>query len=305
MQLGWMIAAGIAALGLAGLGWGGWLVRRRPFALWAWAGRRTLAKAGMRRILVASPVGPQSAWIGGSGPVLALLHGVGHQAATWSRVAPALLGRFTVILPDLAGHGGSAPATGPIDASAIVVGLEAVLAELAQGRKITLGGNSLGGWMAMVLAHRHPGWFDRVVPVNGGALRNDNRVNLLPANREEARAAFAATRDPSAPPVPTALLDDLVRLAKVGPVPRFLATAATMEAWMLTPEQLGELRLPVRLIWGVSDQLMSLDYARRLAGLLPDAGLATLDRCGHVPQQEAPDRFLQTLLAALPPAAAE
>ena len=102
MQLGWMIAAGIAALGLAGLGWGGWLVRRRPFALWAWAGRRTLAKAGMRRILVASPVGPQSAWIGGSGPVLALLHGVGHQAATWSRVAPALLGRFTVILPDLA-----------------------------------------------------------------------------------------------------------------------------------------------------------------------------------------------------------
>jgi len=306
MRMGWMIAAAAAAMMAAGLGWAWWWMARRPFAVWAWAGRRALAKAGLRRVRVPSPVGAQTAWIGGSGPVLAFLHGVGHQAATWSRVAPALVDRFTVILPDLPGHGGSAPAQGPIEAEAIVAGLEAVLAGLARGRKITLVGNSLGGWMAMVLAHRHPDRFDRVVLVNGGALRNDgNQVNLLPANREEARAAFAGTRDPSAPPVPTALLDDLVRLAKVGPVPRFLATAATMEASMLTPEQVGELRLPVRLIWGVSDRLMNLDYARRLAELLPDAGLATLDRCGHVPQQEAPERFLEALLAALPPAGPE
>ena len=306
MHLGWMIAAGAAAAVMGSLGWAGWWVARRPFAVWAWAGRRTLARAGMRRVRVPSPVGLQTAWIGGSGPVLVFLHGVGHQAATWSRVAPALLDRYTVILPDLPGHGGSAPAEGPIEAEALVAGLEAVLSGLAPGRKVTLIGNSLGGWMAMVLAHRHPDGFDRAVMVNGGALRNDdNKVNLLPRNREEARAAFAGTRDPSAPPVPAALLDDLVRLAKVGPGPRFLATAGTMEASMLTPEQLGELRLPVRLIWGVSDQLMNLDYARRLAGLLTDAELVTLDRCGHVPQQEAADRLLQALLAVLPPPAAE
>jgi pimeloyl-ACP methyl ester carboxylesterase len=59
------------------------------------------------------------------------------------------------------------------------------------------------------------------------------------------------------------------------------------------------MKVPVRLVWGVSDQLMTLDYARRMAEFLPDAELIPVEGCGHVPQQEAPERFLAALGKAL------
>jgi pimeloyl-ACP methyl ester carboxylesterase len=110
---------------------------------------------------------------------------------------------------------------------------------------------------------------------------------------------MAALRDASAPSLPDPVLDDMVRVAKEGALARFAATAATMEALTLSEEQLRNLRVPVRLIWGTSDQLMPLVYAKRMVAALPDVRLVTLDRCGHIPQQEAPDRFLAALQAFL------
>src|SRR4051812_26296766 len=51
---------------------------------------------------------------------LVLLHGVNDHAGSWFRVAPELARRHRVIVPDLAGHGESAPRTGPISIAAIV-----------------------------------------------------------------------------------------------------------------------------------------------------------------------------------------
>ena len=267
-----------------------------PLDLWAMGTRQALIQAGMRRVEVATAAGPQCAFIGGGGPELVLLHGAGDQAGTWAMVAPDLLKRHALLIPDLAGHGDSAPKTGPIETSAIVAGLEAVLASRSSGHPVTIAGNSLGAWMAMVLADRNPDWFARVVAVNGGPLTQpDSPVNLLPANREEARETVAATRDAAAPPLPDLVLDDLVRLAKEGPLARFASTASSMAAWTLEEARLRDFAVPVRLIWGTSDRLMPLAYADRLLAALPDARLVTLDRCGHVPQQEAPARFLAAL----------
>ena len=295
---GAMILVPVLAVG-AGLA-GFWALWRRPLAVLAWTARRALKRCGMRRISVASPAGPQTVFVGGSGPVLVLLHGAGDQAGTWARVAPALVPRFTLVIPDLAGHGSSAPAAGPIEAGAVVAGLEAVLASVTAERPAILVGNSLGAWMAMVLAARHPGRVERVVAVNGGPLQGGtSTVNLLPRNREEARETLARTRGPGARPIPGPVLDDVVRQAREGPLARFAATAAGMGPWLLDEARLRTLRLPVQLIWGSADQLMPLDYARRMLAALPDAQLITIDRCGHVPQQEAPGRFLAALGQAL------
>ena len=43
----------------------------------------------------------------GSGPVIVLVHGITSTSATWERVMPYLADRFTVIAPDLFGHGES------------------------------------------------------------------------------------------------------------------------------------------------------------------------------------------------------
>ena len=181
---------------------GGWLLWRRPLAVLAWGGRQALKRCGLRRTSVPSPAGPQNVFVGGSGPVLVLLHGAGDQAATWARVAPALVSRYTLVIPDLAGHGASAPAEGPIEMSAICCGLEAVLAGLAPGGPVTLVGNSLGAWAAMIMAQRHPSQVARVVAVNGGPLRGAGTVNLLPRNRQEARDTLARTRAPESRELP-------------------------------------------------------------------------------------------------------
>jgi len=277
-----------------------WLILKRPMALLAWGTRRSLAANGLQKRVVPTPVGPQAIFVGGAGPVLVLLHGAGDHAGTWAAAVKTLVKDHTLIIPDLAGHGDSAPAEGPIDTAQVYQGLEAILAAEAQGRPLTLVGNSLGAWMAMVLAQRHPDWVARVVAVNGGPLLGSStKVRLLPASREEARETMAQLRDPGSRAIPDHVLDDLVRIGRTGPLARLAGTALTMGAWLLTEDQLRDLRLPVRLVWGVSDQLMPLDYARRMLAVLPDAELIPVERSGHVPQLESPARFLAALQQAL------
>lgn len=297
----WVIAGivGAAVVAAAGIAAGWWMVKR-PLDVWAWGTRQALTSAGLQRQVVQTPAGPQTVFVGGSGPTLLLLHGAGDQAGTWAAVVPALVKQHTLVVPDLAGHGDSAPAAGPIETSAVYGALEVVLAKHSAGRPLTIVGNSLGAWMAMVLAARHPEQVARVVAVNGGALKHINpEVNLLPRSKEEARKTMARLRDAGSPAIPDNVLDDVVRQAKVGPLARFAATAATMEPWVMTEDQLRGLKVPVRLIWGTSDGLMPMEYAKRLEAALPEARLIPIDRCGHVPQQEAPGRFLAALREAL------
>lgn len=302
----WGVAALLAGGALLAAGGAGmWLMFKRPLTVLEWSSRRALAKAGLQRRTVVAPVGLQMVWRGGKGPTLVLLHGAGDQAGTWARVAAELAREYTLVIPDLAGHGGSAPRTGPIDTSHILAGVEAVVGEEARGSGVVLVGNSLGGWMALLVAHRHPEWVERVVVISGGAIRGQNQgVKVVPATREEARATVALTRDPASLPVPDFVLDDIVRQGRTGPLGRFASTAATMSNYLLDG-RLHEITRPVELLWGESDRLMPLEYARRLAAELPQARLTTIPRCGHVPQVECPDAFLAALRPLLAGAGAE
>ncbi len=286
-----VVGGGFLAAGAVGA----WLMFKRPLTVLEWSSRRALAKAGLTATHLPSPPGPQVVWRGGRGPILVLLHGAGDHAGSWARVVKELSAEYTLVIPDLAGHGDSAPRTGPIHVADVLAGLEAVVGEEARSRPVTVVGNSLGGWMALLLAHRHPQWLERAVVISGGAIRGQNtQVKVIPATREEARATVAATRDPSSPPVPDFVLDDIVRNAQRGPLGRFAATAARMGDYLLD-DRLHEIQVPVELVWGESDRLMPLDYAQRLAAGLPRARLTTIPRCGHVPQVECPAALVTTL----------
>lgn len=294
------IVIGIAVLLVLVVLGGVWMFRFRPLSVYAWTTRSALARAGLHKVTVSSPAGPQVVWTGGSGPVMVLLHGAGDQAGTWFRVAPALVKTHTLIVPDLAGHGGSAPRRGPIAAQAVYEGVVATLDALAPGQRVTVVGNSLGGWMAMLVAHRRPESVAMIVCVDGGAMKGSNEhARVLPKTRAEASEAVAQTRDPGSAPIADYVLDDIVRMATTGPLARFAATVGSMDAWILDEAALREIRVPVRLIWGASDRLMPLEYAKRMEAALPDVRLAVLDACGHVPQVECPTAFLAALRGAL------
>jgi pimeloyl-ACP methyl ester carboxylesterase len=296
---GIVLVAVLAVVAAAGI-WVGWLLRYRPLTVFAWQTRFALRTAGLHKVKVAAGPGPQAVFVGGQGPAVVLLHGAGDNAGTWFRVVPELVKGHTLIVPDLAGHGSSAPHSGPIEVRQVIEGVEEVLNRLAPGQKVALVGNSLGAWVAMVVAHHHPERVAICVCIDGGAIKGSNEhARVLPETRAEARESVAQTRDPGSAPVPDFVLDDIVRQAKVGPLGRLAATAATMEAYVLDDAQLRELTLPVRLIWGASDRLMPLDYAQRMLTELPSATLVTLERCGHVPQIECPQRLLPVLKEAL------
>src|SRR3954468_13551552 len=114
--------------------------------------------------------------VAGSGPALLLLHGIANSSDTWARVAPLLSDRFTVIAPDLLGHGESAAPRGDYSLGAHASGARDVATALGHDR-VTVIGHSLGGGIAMQFAYQFPERTERLVLVSSGGLGRD--VHLL------------------------------------------------------------------------------------------------------------------------------
>lgn len=287
-----------------------WMVWKRPLKVDAMFSRFALGRLGFEKTNVAIPEGHMTVWEAGSGPCMVLLHGAGDQAGAWARVVRPLLDDYHVVIPDLPGHWKSDPRKGPLGVDQILRGVEIVSEARCPGEKAVLVGNSLGAWVAFLYAHDYPGSVERVVAVNGGPIKEENpAVNLFPANREEAAATMKGLMGPATPPIPGFVLDDVVRHAREGPAGRLagrLADANEAVEPYLLDGRLSEVTVPIELVWGDADQLLTLSYAQRLLDGLPRARLYVVKGCGHVPHRECPDRFITALeeaLAAPPPEA--
>src|SRR5688572_29041600 len=112
----------------------------------------------------------------GSGPVLLLLHGVTNTSQTWEPVAAELSRTFTLIAPDLLGHGDSATPRGDYSLGAHASGVRDLLTALGHER-VTVIGHSLGGGIAMQFAYQFPERCERLVLVSSGGLGRE--VHLL------------------------------------------------------------------------------------------------------------------------------
>src|SRR3954462_390232 len=112
----------------------------------------------------------------GRGPVLLLLHGITNSSQTWERVAPMLSGRFTLVAPDLLGHGKSAPPPGDYSLGAHASGVRDLLTALGH-EHATIVGHSLGGGIAMQFAYQFPDRCERLGLVDSGGLGRE--VHLL------------------------------------------------------------------------------------------------------------------------------
>jgi len=276
------------------------LLYLRPIAMMVWLRRNALRRAGLRKTQLITTVGKQTVWHGGAGPLLVLLHGSGDQAGTWNRVVPELKRHFQLVVPDLAGHGESDPVAGVLSLGTLLTALEQVLDAMPlRGETMVLAGNSLGAWMAMLYAQKHPARGRRLILIDGGPIKNSSEIGLMPKDREEARRTLDAVLDPSSPRRPNFVLDDLVRISNTGPISRLLAAGQEDISKYLLEDKLGSLQMPVDLIWGESDRLVPLDYAKWLQSQLPHSTLTVIERCGHAPQFERPRELTKVLLQIL------
>jgi pimeloyl-ACP methyl ester carboxylesterase len=85
----------------------------------------------------------------GEGPAIVLIHGMAGSSRTWREVMPVLARSYTVIAPDLLGHGESAKPLGDYSLGAYASGLRDLLVGALGIQKATLVGQSLGGGVAM------------------------------------------------------------------------------------------------------------------------------------------------------------
>src|SRR5438445_1180651 len=119
---------------------------------------------------------PVSYRMAGEGPAVVLVHGLALSSATWRSVMPALAERFTVVAPDLLGHGESAKPRGDYSLGAYASGIRDLLVALDVERA-TFVGDSLGGGIAMQLAYQFPERCERLVLVASGGLGKE--VNAI------------------------------------------------------------------------------------------------------------------------------
>lgn len=252
----------------------------------------------------------------GSGPLLLLIHGIAGTMENWQEVIEPLAQRHTVVAPSLPGHGRSAPGAGDYSLGALASGLRDLLVALGY-RRATLVGHSLGGGVAMQFAYQFPEITERVVLVSSGGLGPEVSVLL--------RAAALPGADPFIGV--TAALGAIVGskvargLAVLGlrPTPdvaevargyaslvdrdRRVAFLATLRGVVGTGGQRvsAEDRLylaegmPVLIIWGARDRIIPVRHAESAHKAIPGSRLEVFANVGHLPQLEAPGRFITAL----------
>jgi pimeloyl-ACP methyl ester carboxylesterase len=115
--------------------------------------------------------------IGGRGPVLLLIHGITNSSASWEPVLAQLATRFTVIAPDLLGHGGSDKPRGDYSLGAAASLMRDLMVALGHERA-TVAGHSLGGGIAMQMAYQFPERIERLVLVGSGGLGREVTLAL-------------------------------------------------------------------------------------------------------------------------------
>ncbi|HUO75128.1 MAG TPA: alpha/beta fold hydrolase [Solirubrobacteraceae bacterium] len=252
----------------------------------------------------------------GAGPVLLLVHGMGGGYENWREVIEPLASRYTVVAPDLPGHGASAPGNGDYSIGALAVGLRDLLVALGHERA-TLVGHSLGGGIAMHLAYQFPELAERLVLVSSGGLGPEVslvlRAAALPgselwitATARTARWAGAAVgRGLGAVGLrPTTDAAEVARgYASLVDPDRRAAFLATLRSVIGVRGQRIDASdrlylaagVPVLIVWGARDPIIPASHGERAHQAIAGSRLEIFDDIGHLPQLEAPARFVAVL----------
>jgi pimeloyl-ACP methyl ester carboxylesterase len=252
----------------------------------------------------------------GAGPVLLLIHGMGGGYENWREVIEPLARRYTVIAPDLPGHGASGPTNGDYSVGALAVGLRDLLLALGHDRA-TLVGHSLGGGIAMQLAYQFPELAERLVLVSSGGLGPEVSLVLravaLPGS-ELCIAMTARTAGWLGPAVGRGLAAVRFRpspaTAEVARGYVSLSDSVRRSAFLSTLRSVinvGGQRIdasdrlyltagiPALIVWGARDPVIPVSHGERAHAAIVGSRLEVFDGVGHIPQLEAPERFVAVL----------
>ncbi|MFV0278110.1 MAG: alpha/beta fold hydrolase [Parahaliea sp.] len=246
---------------------------------------------------------------------LVLIHGFGGDKDNWTRYAPFVTGHYRLIAPDLPGFGENDRRLHEdygIDAQ---VGRLTDFLDALGIDKCHLGGNSMGGFIALQFALRHPGRLR--------SLSLFNNAGVSGAVESDLERIMAA--DPSATPLAVRSMADIDRLLELAAYrPRWIPRAfkrvmyrrfKTHEALLdrifaqllrrieqdggTMNDQLDGIETPTLILWGRHDRLLNVSCTEVLHAGIKGSELVILEDAGHVPMIEQPARTASAQLAFL------
>jgi pimeloyl-ACP methyl ester carboxylesterase len=247
----------------------------------------------------------------GSGPPLALIHGIGSRWQVWDPVLDRLTDQRDVIAFDLPGFGASSmpPPGTPAGTASLTRLVSEFLDDMGLDRP-HVAGNSLGGLIALELAKQgrvrsatalSPAGFhtsreavyQRIsFQVTIGVARllapRADRLSASPMIRQLTWSQFVAH------PRKIGAADAAASVRALAGAPWF---DETLPAVLSKRFSGGErIDVPVTIAWGEKDRLLLPRQAPRAARAIPGARLVTLTGCGHVPTYDDPDQVARVLL---------
>lgn len=247
----------------------------------------------------------------GSGPPLVLLHGVGHRRQAWAPVLDRLAEHREVFCLDFPGFGESPPLPAHLPYSEdTIIPMLAEFFDRVGLERPHVAGNSMGGYVSLVLAQR--GLARSATALSPAGLwtpaarrwaltmvRSVHRTarHLPPplATRlaQSTYGRFLMTGVIFARPsllTPHVVLDDMK--AMIGAA-GFLPTLAAGKGLAFRGEMPD---VPVTVAWGARDVLVFRPRAALVKSLIPQARLLRLPGCGHVPMNDDPSLVAHVLL---------
>lgn len=254
--------------------------------------------------------------IAGSGPAILLIHGIGDNSTTWNGIQAKLAQRFTVIAPDLLGHGQSDKPRADYSVAAYANGMRDLLSVLDIDR-VTIVGHSLGGGVAMQFAYQFPHLVDRLILVAAGGVTKDVNVVFRLASLPMGSEALALLRLPLVLPtvqlagrvvgralgtsglgrdLPNVLriLDDLPEPTASSAFTRTLRAVVDWRGQIVTMLDRCYLTdaIPVQIIWGSRDVVVPVQHASMAHAAMPGSRLEIFEESGHFPFHDDPARFI-------------
>jgi pimeloyl-ACP methyl ester carboxylesterase len=264
------------------------------------------------------------AWDGPDERTFVLLHGLGGSGLNWLQVAPGLARLGRVLVPDLLGFG-ETPRVGRGSGLMSQRRMLSAFVRAVGGGRAILAGNSMGGGIAVVTAAVDPeavaglvltasifpwvrGWRPHPLvvatfaayrsPVAGEWLVRRRFGPIDPQLAVRASLAMIAADARTVPPEMVRLMGEQVRARTRDPDagPAFLEAARSILRLGAVPARgaaaLDAVSCPVLVLHGRRDRLVPVAYAEAVLRTRPAWSGRIFPDVGHVPQMEAPDRWL-------------
>jgi len=255
--------------------------------------------------------------VAGSGSPIVLIHGMLNSSSHWRSVALNLASDFTVIAPDLIGHGDSAAPRGDYSLGAHAASIRDLLAATGIERA-TIVGHSLGGGVAMQFFYQFPQRVERLVLISSGGLGHEVSPLLRSATLPGVSALLSMT-------LRWRLLEALeaaggrlrqhqarvgVHIQAIARALRPLENAGAREAFLQTLRAVIDMHgqrvsatdrlyllesMPTLIVWGERDNTIPLRHGHYAHEAIPHSHLRTLPDAAHFPHLEDPDGLAHVL----------